>query len=936
MEKLKRYLFLSLLMIVVVIISACGNNGIVENNYQILTIEKTGEGETTPVAGNHDIEKGTIVSLEAVAASEWQFVRWEGSVVDSGSANTTIYMDSDKTVRAVFEEPQSNLNYQILTMEKTGEGEIIPVAGNHDIEKGTIVSLEAVAASGWQFVRWEGSVADTESANTTVYMDSDKNVKAIFEDETTEVPGIINGSNSTVNLNGNIDYEKKLDYDLILNKNLDISFAGIKLDIILKDYQENPVDDGDYLVSIASNLDGNIIDKELSFSNGIATIDFNLLSKGEHLLTVIVDSMTITTDFSIDIQDSDLYLAGGNIDLNGYELNINSNFYHESGNILVNSGKLTVNKDYRLQTKTDNEGYDKSSGILKMINADDFVLVKGDFITQSSSSHTDYLLDGVIEIKGDFEQIGNSSAYGNYSRYNFNASGTHKIIFSGNNKQNISFESTLSGFALMDFANSDLDFLTLVRGGTLAKNAELDNSLNYGFKDKLNLNGKELIINGDFIQTEAATIDFNSGDLKVNGNLIQESGTFNIANGSLNIDGDYRLQNQEIVNNQKVYSNSSAFLVMNNSNDYVGVTGDFIMQSSKSHSNFLTAGILEIKGDFEQIGNSAAFGNYSRYNFDANGSHKVVFSGDILQNISYETATGSGFALADLDNSNLNFSTAVRGWKLEKDSVIANSVFYGFAGEFDLNGKELIIDGHFVETVDGTMDLNGGKFIVKGNFYQPTGTLKVNKALVMIEGDYRLQTTTLERGNGKLIMLEEEDYILVKGSFATHSTSSHENNLKDGLLEVKGNFYQIGNSAAYGNYSRSNFEATEDHRVILSGENQQTVSFAGLSQSKFAILTVVNGGNNRVVFNTNYNLDRRSDATLNTSYLELNPNSSEQLSADFIMENSGENYWLSRNTNIAIVSNDGLVQSSNKGYTAIKITCSTDQLIFIYSFVEVN
>ena len=206
-------------------------------------------------------------------------------------------------------------------------------------------------------------------------------IEAIFEDETTEVPGIINGSNSTVNLNGNIDYEKKLDYDLDLNKNLDISFAGIKLDIILQDYQQNPVDDGDYLVSVISNLDGNIIDKELSFSNGIATIDFNLLTKGEHLLTVIVDSMTITTDFSIDIQNSDLYLAGGNIDLNGYELNINSNLYHEKGNILINGGQLTVSNDYRLQRKTDTEDFENGSGILKMLNTDDLVLVNGDFIT---------------------------------------------------------------------------------------------------------------------------------------------------------------------------------------------------------------------------------------------------------------------------------------------------------------------------------------------------------------------------------------------------------------------------------------------------------------------------------------------------------------------------------------------------------------------------
>ncbi|MBM7557714.1 Ig-like domain-containing protein [Halanaerobacter jeridensis] len=622
--------------------------------------------------------------------------------------------------------------------------------------------------------------------------------------------------------------------------------------------------------------------------------------------------------------------------MNGYELNINGDFYQESGEILINNGGLTVNGDYRLQSKTESGDFEKGSGVLKMINRDDLVSVFGDFIVQSSSSHTDHLIDGTLEIKGDFEQIGNNAAYGNYSRYNFNASGNHTVVFSGNRRQNISFESTQSGFASMNIVNSDLDFLTLIKGGTLSSNAELDNSLIYGFTDNLDLNGKELVINGDFIQTGAAVVDFNGGELTVKENLIQEAGSFNITSGRLNVDGDYRLQNQEIIDGQTIYSNSSAFLIMNDFNDYVEVAGDFIMQSTKDHSEHLTAGILEVKGDFSQIGNSAAYGNYSRYNFNASASHKVIFSGNSSQDISFENANNSGFALADLDNSDLKFLTAVRGWKLEKNSVIDNSVPYGFTEKFDLNGRKLTINGDFVETVDGTLDLNGGKLIIKGDFYQPAGILKVNRALVMIEGDYRLQTTAFERGNAKLIMLEEEDYILVKGIFATHSTSSHENNLKDGVLEVKGDFKQIGNSAAYGNYSRFNFEATENHKVVLSGTKQQSINFDGLRQSKFAILTAVNGDNNRVVFNQDINFDRRSDVTLNNSYLELNQGSSTQISADFMMENSNQHYWSSRDTDIATVTNSGLIEGVNKGYTAVKITSSTDLSIFIYSFVEVD
>jgi len=46
---------------------------------------------------------------------------------------------------------------------------------------GTLVELVAEPDFGWEFVRWEGDVEDTDSPNIQILIDSDKNVKAVFQ-----------------------------------------------------------------------------------------------------------------------------------------------------------------------------------------------------------------------------------------------------------------------------------------------------------------------------------------------------------------------------------------------------------------------------------------------------------------------------------------------------------------------------------------------------------------------------------------------------------------------------------------------------------------------------------------------------------------------------------------------------------------------------------
>ena len=119
----------------------------------------------------------TVVRLTAVPEEGWKFVRWEGDL--EGNENPAeLTMDADKTVTAVFEP----LPEYTLTIEKTGQGSVSPVEGDHAYYRGTVVDISAEADYGWVFIRWEGPVTNSGHASTTVFMDGNKTVKAVFEE----------------------------------------------------------------------------------------------------------------------------------------------------------------------------------------------------------------------------------------------------------------------------------------------------------------------------------------------------------------------------------------------------------------------------------------------------------------------------------------------------------------------------------------------------------------------------------------------------------------------------------------------------------------------------------------------------------------------------------------------------------------------------------
>ena len=154
------------------------NKKITANFSQImhnLTMRISGNGTTAPTLGDYDYVEGTVVNITANPDGGWRFERWIGEVSNPNAASTTLTMDSDKTITASF----SNIMHT-LTIRTNGSGSTSPTAGTHSHSEGTVVNIEAIPDSGWQFDSWSGGVADPSLATITLIMDSDKLVTATY------------------------------------------------------------------------------------------------------------------------------------------------------------------------------------------------------------------------------------------------------------------------------------------------------------------------------------------------------------------------------------------------------------------------------------------------------------------------------------------------------------------------------------------------------------------------------------------------------------------------------------------------------------------------------------------------------------------------------------------------------------------------------------
>lgn len=157
-------------------------NGQAVNGSIVSFIE--GSVSVSPAPGfNGKYDEGTVVTLIANPAPGYGWESWSGT--DSDSANpTTVTMSGSKQVTVTFTSRVSLIiNNQLVIGSVVGfvEGSVSvdpPPGADGKYEKGTVVTLTANPASGYDWKSWLGT--DNSSNPTTVTMNSDKQVTVTF------------------------------------------------------------------------------------------------------------------------------------------------------------------------------------------------------------------------------------------------------------------------------------------------------------------------------------------------------------------------------------------------------------------------------------------------------------------------------------------------------------------------------------------------------------------------------------------------------------------------------------------------------------------------------------------------------------------------------------------------------------------------------------
>ena len=172
-----------------------GNGGDSYESYN-LTIDSTAGGvvavnsskiltKTTFIYG-----AGTVVSLNAIPDSDYQFVKWTGDVgtIDNVHASEiNITVNDNYYIMAKFEIPPT-VQYRLAIFSTAGGLVTTPGEDGFTYNAGTVVNLMATPARGYEFTKWTGDVdtiSNVNAASTTITMNGDYYICAHFREDYT-------------------------------------------------------------------------------------------------------------------------------------------------------------------------------------------------------------------------------------------------------------------------------------------------------------------------------------------------------------------------------------------------------------------------------------------------------------------------------------------------------------------------------------------------------------------------------------------------------------------------------------------------------------------------------------------------------------------------------------------------------------------------------
>ncbi len=265
------------------------------------------------------------------------------------------------------------------------------------------------------------------------------------------------------------------------------------------------------------------------------------------------------------------------------------------------------------------------------------------------------------------------------------------------------------------------------------------------------LNQDQTIV-GD-LELATGVLDLNGFKLSIEGRLIQSGGQVRANKGLLQVGRDYRIE-APCTTTPAGFCASNGILEMNGAGKVL-VNGNFIVNSREISK--LTAGVLEIKGNFVQLINDA---ENSRYSFAATGMHLTLLSGSQPQTV-FMASPGqdtSHFAHLSLKNNSVagvGFLSPV----VATQAFMANSVPFTLSNpaqsslpgliantgpQLTLSGPIFVGSGQKVQLAAAVISAGGTPLQVQPNWsVEPANVVSIDSSGIMTVGTVSAETRIL-------------------------------------------------------------------------------------------------------------------------------------------------------------------------------------------------
>ena len=786
-----------------------------------------GDTDTVEIDGDYSLAVGTLDLNGKTFIVNGNFIQSGGEVKLNGGH---LIVKGDYRIQT--KNGDEGFSYSTGILNMTNASEIVEVSGDFVMQSikdhagkltdGTLI----VGGSFSQLNAGSGSAYNFKtSGNHTTVFNKNENVHTIsFADPSSEKSHFTNltfGKDSEISVSGRAVVTGVLDgTDCTASGYVTITGSG----------------------SVKGKYSGDLrIGEEYTLNSNIDTAG-NLLIDN----TLRLSTYEIKADGNIT-QNSYVYCNSGTIRCEG-DYNVNSSLSLESGKVI---------------TKGDLSAADWWHSCIHMKNGEGELNIGGNF--SLNCYYNCDLSAGKIIIKGDC----------NISSSSFKSGAALDIVLDGDEKQTLSITDSNARISRITITNTSDEGIEITRAFNY-DSIKNESGAKLFFADGGVIatgepqKDKTKTIDGDLVLA-MGELDLNGNTLIVNGDLIQEGGSILLNGGHLIVKGDYRVQSR----NGENYTYSTGMLNMTNESDIVEVSGDFVMQSTKSHAGKLTNGALIIGGDFKQINAGAD----SAHNFRTSEKHKTVFTANESgHTVSFADPSSGNSHFTDLtfeNGSSITTSGTVTVTGVLDGTGCTVNGYVTIAGSGSVKGKysgDLRIGEEYtlnsnIDTagnllINNTLRLSTYEIKVDGNITQ-NSYVYCNSGTIRCEGDYSVNSSlSLESGK-----------VITKGNLSAvdwwHSCIHMKNG--EGELNIGGNFslncyYNCDLTAGKiiikcdCNISSSSFRSGADLDIILSGSKKQTLNVTDPS-AKLSQITIRNTSDEGIEITRAFNYDNIKNET---------------------------------------------------------------------------